>query len=230
MRLAFAFRSTVYRRAKSRVIRAATTGFGSNFSRATSFFHAGLQQQSFATQSRSEEEAKPEPAKPPSSPSAVPGVATATALAAVSFFAADALGSILFAGSANSISGIPVAIVLGLATNNILGRVNPSALSLLKPGLSVCSSTILRAGIICVGARLSAYDVVQLGATGVPIVAACVGTGLFFIPWLAQKMYAFIALVVIFSVMDIQTYIHHDIINEITPPAVSTGTGACHPS
>ncbi len=37
------------------------------------------------------------------------------------------------------------------------------------------SSGILRAGIICVGAKLSFLDVVAIGSQSVPIVAVCVG-------------------------------------------------------
>ncbi len=146
-----------------------------------------------------------------SKPSILPGVGAATVLAAASFAAADAAGSLLFASTANPISGIPIAILGGLLANHFLlvkktadtnapsvpasgdaaGPASLRDLERLKPGLSFATTTVLRAGIICVGAKLSAYDVVQLGATGIPVVMLCVGAGLTVVPWLSNRMCVF---------------------------------------
>lgn len=47
---------------------------------------------------------------------------------------------------------------------------------------------MLRAGIVCIGAKLSALDVAELGMVGVPVVAASITAGLLFVPWFARKM------------------------------------------
>ena len=46
-----------------------------------------------------------------------------------------------------------------------------------KPGLKFCTTTALRAGIVCVGAKLSVVDVAAVGAAGIPAVVLTVGTG-----------------------------------------------------
>ena len=91
---------------------------------------------------------------------------------------------------ASPISGIPIAILLGLGINNVvriceiinhclipyaLGEVTVPAS--LAPGLKFCTTTVLRGGIICIGAKLSAMDMVTLGAAGVPAVCASIGAG-----------------------------------------------------
>jgi len=95
-----------------------------------------------------------------------------------SFLLADVLGKALMSAqgvevTVSPVSGIPVAIVAGMLLNNTLSL--PASL---RPGTKFCTATVLRAGIICVGANLSAVDVVTLGAMGVPAVVACVTTGL----------------------------------------------------
>ena len=79
----------------------------------------------------------------------------------------------------------PVSIVLGSA----LANVGPLAqhMDMMTPGLKVATSTILRTGIICVGAKLSAAQILTLGWTTVPAAACSVGVGLFAIPSLAAR-------------------------------------------
>jgi uncharacterized integral membrane protein (TIGR00698 family) len=73
------------------------------------------------------------------------------------------------AGRASPISGISMAILLGLLAANTVG-----AAPILKPGLQFAVKRMLRLGIICVGIRLSFFDVVKLGAWGVPVVAVII--------------------------------------------------------
>jgi len=80
------------------------------------------------------------------------------------------------------VSSIPVSIVLGAAVGNAV----PSAVTTaIKPGLSLSTSTVLRTGIICVGAKLSAAQILSLGWTTVPAAACSVGAGVTVIPALA---------------------------------------------
>jgi uncharacterized integral membrane protein (TIGR00698 family) len=99
------------------------------------------------------------------------------ALAAVVMLIADRIARVLGAtllrlegvdptGRASPISGISVAILLGLLAANTLGTA-----AVLKPGLAFAVRRMLRLGIILVGIRLSIFDVVKLGAWGVPVVA-----------------------------------------------------------
>ena len=113
-------------------------------------------------------EEKP-PAKPPSPLDAraalLPGIAAAAGVAALGFTGAEYLGQGLLAAQgisgASPISGIPVSIILGIGLSNTMTLPEN-----LKPGLKWCSTTALRAGIVCVGAKLSCFDMVQLGAVG----------------------------------------------------------------
>ena len=117
-----------------------------------------------------------------------PGFLAAVAVAGLGTVAAEHLGQALLSlqgvtGGSSPISGIPVAILLGLGLNNAFPSLVPKSM---QPGLKACTTTVLRAGIICVGAKLSCYDVVKLGVAGVPVVASAVGCGLVMTTQLAK--------------------------------------------
>jgi uncharacterized integral membrane protein (TIGR00698 family) len=73
------------------------------------------------------------------------------------------------AGKPSPISGIMVAILLGMAIANTFAMPR-----LFRPGLDFAMKKALRLGIILVGIRLSALDVVALGALAIPVVATIV--------------------------------------------------------
>lgn len=138
--------------------------------------------------------ARPPPQAPASRWAAsVPGLGVAAATATAGFVAADYLGVLLLqaqgavqagAGAPSPVSGIPVSIILGLLVAN--GPVKlPEAL---RPGLKVATTTVLRAGIVCVGFKLSALDVLTLGAVGVPAVAASISAGLAWCLWAGKRL------------------------------------------
>ena len=81
------------------------------------------------------------------------------------FWLADRIGQQILAAQgltgSSPLSGVPVAIVLGLLLRNTLPL--PASLN---PGLKFATTTILRAGIVLVGIRLSLFDVVKLGIAG----------------------------------------------------------------
>ena len=93
------------------------------------------------------------------------------------FALADGLGRLLLAAfglqGASPISGVAVAIVLGLLLRNLLPL--PATLG---PGLKFCTTTVLRLGIVLVGIKLSVIEMARLGAAGVPVVLAAIATGL----------------------------------------------------
>jgi uncharacterized integral membrane protein (TIGR00698 family) len=104
------------------------------------------------------------------------------------FWLAEVIGGALLSaqslsGGSSPISGVPVAIVLGLLLRNLFRL--PTALT---PGLKFCVTTILRLGIVLVGIRLSAFDVMRLGLGGLPVVIAAIGTGLLFVTWFNRRM------------------------------------------
>ena len=104
------------------------------------------------------------------------------------FWLADVIGRAILAaqglsGGGSPISGVPIAIVLGLLLRNAFGI--PAAL---VPGLKFSVTTILRLGIVLVGIRLSAFDVARLGLAGLPVVLAAVAAGLVFVTWFNRKL------------------------------------------
>ena len=117
----------------------------------------------------------------------VPGVLAAFVVMLAGFWLADQIGHAILAAQgltgSSPVSGVPVAIVLGLLLRNTLPL--PAALA---PGLKFATTTILRAGIVLVGIRLSLFDVVKLGIAGLPVVLAAIGTGLVFVTWFNKKL------------------------------------------
>lgn len=110
----------------------------------------------------------------------LPGLCLAIAVMLVADVAARWLGAEVLrlegvdpAGRASPISGISMAIILGLVAANTIGTA-----PLFKPGLTFAVRRMLRLGIILVGIRLSFFDVLKLGAWGVPVVALIIAVAL----------------------------------------------------
>lgn len=117
----------------------------------------------------------------------LPGVIAAFIVMLAGFWLADLIGHAILAAQGLSgsspLSGVPVAIVLGLLLRNTLPL--PPALN---PGLKFSTTTILRLGIVIVGIRLSVFDVLKLGIAGLPVVLAAIATGLIFVTWFNKKL------------------------------------------
>ncbi len=117
----------------------------------------------------------------------LPGVLAAVVVMLAGFWLADQIGHAILSAQGLSgsspVSGVPVGIVLGLLLRNTLPL--PAALT---PGLKFATTTMLRAGIVLVGIRLSFFDVVKLGIAGLPVVLAAIGTGLVFVTWFNKKL------------------------------------------
>ncbi|HEX6161799.1 MAG TPA: putative sulfate exporter family transporter [Vicinamibacterales bacterium] len=117
----------------------------------------------------------------------VPGVAAAVAVMFAGFWLADLIGHQILAAQgltgSSPVSGVPVAIVLGLLLRNTLPL--PASLN---PGLKFATTTILRAGIVLVGIRLSLFEVMKLGIAGIPVVLAAIATGMIFVTWFNRKL------------------------------------------
>ncbi|HWI20576.1 MAG TPA: putative sulfate exporter family transporter [Vicinamibacterales bacterium] len=117
----------------------------------------------------------------------LPGVLAAFIVMLAGFWLADRIGQQILAAQgltgSSPVSGVPVAIVLGLLLRNTLPL--PASLT---PGLKFATTTILRAGIVLVGIRLSLFDVLKLGVAGLPVVIAAIATGLLFVTWFNKKL------------------------------------------
>ncbi len=123
-------------------------------------------------------------------PGLLPGVAFAAAIMLVSLKIADWAGARLLAlqgidpsGASSPISGVLVAIVVGIAIRNTVPI--PQAL---QPGIKFAVKSLLRLGIIFVGIKLSLLDILRLGAWGIPIVAVSIAAGLVLITWINRRL------------------------------------------
>ena len=118
----------------------------------------------------------------------LPGIAAALAVMIAGYWLADIIGRAILSaqglsGGSSPISGVPVAIVLGLLLRNAFGLPAP-----LASGLKFCVTTVLRLGIVLVGIRLSAFDVARLGLAGLPVVLAAITSGLVFVTWFNRRL------------------------------------------
>jgi uncharacterized integral membrane protein (TIGR00698 family) len=118
----------------------------------------------------------------------IPGILAALAVMMLGFWLADVIGRAILSAQgltsgSSPISGVPVAIVLGLLLRNAFTL--PATLT---PGLKFCVTTVLRLGIVLVGIRLSAFDVARLGVAGLPVVLAAVAAGILFVTWFNRRL------------------------------------------
>lgn len=120
----------------------------------------------------------------------LPGLGLAAAVMLLSVSLSDWLGSWFLrlqgidpSGAGSPISGVMIAIVVGIIIRNALTL--PAAV---QPGIEFSMKTVLRAGIVLVGIKLSLLDVLRLGAWGVPIVAVSIGTGMVLVTWINNRL------------------------------------------
>ncbi|QDZ24240.1 hypothetical protein HOP50_12g67760 [Chloropicon primus] len=121
-----------------------------------------------------------------------PGVGASFGVMTAGYETAEFLGQGLLSlqgveSSVNPISGIPCSILLGLAIKNVL-PLEALGGKVLAPGIKFSSKALLQLGIVCVGAKLSAADLVSTGVIGIPAVVASITSGLLFVPWLGNKL------------------------------------------
>lgn len=120
----------------------------------------------------------------------LPGVAVSAVIMKGGSAAAGVLGTGLLAmqgiSGASPISGIPLAIVLGVCAN--ASMFNGALPDSIKPGIAFCKDPLLKMGIVVVGIKLSVVDVMSTGAIGIPAVVASIGAGMVFIPMLGKQL------------------------------------------
>jgi uncharacterized integral membrane protein (TIGR00698 family) len=104
-------------------------------------------------------------------PALIPGTALAVVVVAVAIQLTNLINNAL--GDRGVISYIIIAILAGILVRNIIGLH-----SIFRPGVGFCLKKLLRVGIIMMGIRLSIYNVLVIGAWGIPIVILCILVGL----------------------------------------------------
>ncbi len=113
----------------------------------------------------------------------LPGLALTALVAAAGLWASEWLGEQVLGFEKSPISGIMMAILIGLALGNLLTL--PGAL---RPGVQFSVKKVLRLGIILLGIRLGLADVLRLGALGVPLIVLCIVGALVFTRWLGRRL------------------------------------------
>lgn len=100
------------------------------------------------------------------------------ALSAATCAAGFQVASLLTSSLGVPVSGIPVSILLGMTVKNSVGYSEQT----FQPGITYATKTILQGGIVCVAAKLSFFDLLSVGSSGIPVVVSAVGAGCLVIP------------------------------------------------
>jgi uncharacterized integral membrane protein (TIGR00698 family) len=115
--------------------------------------------------------------------SILPGFALTALIAWLGLRSSDWLGRGVMGFAKSPISGIMMAILIGLVVANSVRL--PKAF---KPGIAFSQKKVLRLGIILLGIRLSIGDVVKLGASSIPVIVVCIAGGLLVASWLSRRL------------------------------------------
>jgi len=116
-------------------------------------------------------------------PALAPGLALAVVLALAGHALVLALGAILPAGQKLPVSGVTLAILLGLLLANAVAL--PDAI---EEGARFAVTQVLRAGIVLLGLRLSFVDVASIGMLGLPLVVVTIAATLLVAAWLGRAL------------------------------------------
>ncbi|MBT2581591.1 putative sulfate exporter family transporter [Planococcus sp. ISL-109] len=109
----------------------------------------------------------------------LPGLAICLLVILAGIYGAAAIGSSLGAigllpeGGKSPVSGIFVAILLGIVIRNTIGLQD-----IFIEGVGFAVKYALRIGIILLGLRLSLTEALTLGAWGLPLIVACISVGI----------------------------------------------------
>lgn len=128
------------------------------------------------------------PAAPPQAESprrimkVVPGLLLAFALALLGNYVADWLSLSLGLGP-GAISGIMLAILLGLALGNLFTL--PSTIA---PGVDFSIKTVLRIGIVLLGLKLSIVQVGSIGLKSLPIILVTIPAAILIVTFLGRRL------------------------------------------
>jgi uncharacterized integral membrane protein (TIGR00698 family) len=112
----------------------------------------------------------------------IPGLSLAVVLALLGNYFADQVAAALGLGH-GAISGIMMAILLGLAISNLVKL--PDAL---KPGIAFSVKRVLRIGIVLLGLRLSIVEVGSIGLKALPVVLVTIPAAIIIVTFLGRRL------------------------------------------
>jgi uncharacterized integral membrane protein (TIGR00698 family) len=110
-----------------------------------------------------------------------PGVVLALGLGLGGAWLATWSGTAVLGFDKSPVSAVPVAVLLGLVVRNLIGLPK-----VYEPGLRLCVRTLLRAGIVLLGLRLSLVEAAQVGLVALPVILLCIATALVVAAWLGR--------------------------------------------
>ncbi len=111
------------------------------------------------------------------------GVALAVAVSVIASYSATWIGESLFGFAKSPISGIMLAIILGMVLSNSMNLVQAAG-----PGLKFCSTTILRMGIMLLGIRLSLLSAGKFTLIALPFVVLAIAAGMTVVGVLGRRL------------------------------------------
>ncbi|MCZ2257699.1 putative sulfate exporter family transporter [Sporosarcina sp. G11-34] len=119
----------------------------------------------------------------------LPGILICFVVMIAGIYLAELIGvmivklGILPEGSSSPVSGIFVAIILGIIIRNTVNMH-----SIFRNGVAFAVKYALRAGIILLGLRLSLNEALRLGAWGIPLIIACISCGIIVTLYFTKKL------------------------------------------
>lgn len=119
----------------------------------------------------------------------LPGILICLFVIMTGIYMAELLGKLIVQlnllppGSASPVSGIFVAILIGIIIRNTIGLHR-----VFMDGVKFSLKYALRTGIILLGLRLSLSEALKLGAWGLPLIVACISVGLIVTLYFTKKM------------------------------------------
>lgn len=113
----------------------------------------------------------------------IPGIILTAIVAFLGIQSSEWIGTELLGFDKSPISGIMMAIIIGLLIGNLVPLPEQ-----VKPGIRFSLKRILRLGIILLGIRLSMGDVVRLGGLGVPLIIFCLVGALLITTYLGKRL------------------------------------------
>src|SRR5258708_13494982 len=103
-----------------------------------------------------------------------PGIVLALGLGFAGERLAFWFGTAVLGFSHSPISAVPIAVLLGLLVRNVIGLPK-----VYEPGLKLCVRTLLRAGIVLLGLKLSLTVAAKFGLVALPVIGVCIVSATF---------------------------------------------------
>ena len=113
----------------------------------------------------------------------IPGLALALAIAIAGQYLAEFIGVTMMGLPKSPISGIMMAILLGILVSNVITL--PAAVG---PGVRFSVVRILRLGIVLLGIRLSLAEAGEIGVKALPVIIGTILTAVLLVTYVAKKV------------------------------------------